>query len=131
MIGMRRNNDVTDALISLAPGAIWTVRDNDYDQIDWQSEDIPMPTKEEIDAEIQRLTEEEPYTVLREIRNWYLQQSDWTQAQDIRSIRGEEWSSAWDNYRQELRDLPSNSSNLYFDEFNNIQNATFPEKPSS
>ena len=131
MIGMRRNNDVTDALVSLAPGAIWTVRNNNYDEIEWQSEDIPMPTKEQIEAEIERLTEEEPYTVLREIRNWYLQQSDWTQSQDIRAIRGEEWCSAWDNYRQELRNLPDNVSGIYFDEFNNIQGLTFPEKPSA
>lgn len=131
MIGMRRNNDVTDALVSLAPGAIWTVRNNNYDEIEWQSEDIPMPTKEQIEAEIERLTEEEPYTVLREIRNWYLQQSDWTQSQDIRAIRGEDWCNAWDNYRQELRNLPDNVSGIYFDEFNNIQGLTFPEKPSA
>jgi hypothetical protein len=131
MIGMRRNNDIGDALLSLAPKAVWTIRNNSYDEIEWQSEDIAMPTREEIDAEIQRLTEEEPYTVLREVRDWYLQQSDWTQAQDVRAIRGQEWCDAWDSYRQQLRDLPSNSSDLYFDEFNNIQNTTFPEKPSN
>jgi hypothetical protein len=129
MIGMRRNNDIGDALLSLAPKAMWTIRDNDYNKIEWQSEDIDMPTIEEIEAEIQRLTEEEPYTVLREVRNWYLQQCDWTQAQDIRAIRGEDWCNAWDTYRQELRDLPNSASGLYFDEFNNIQNIVMPEKP--
>jgi hypothetical protein len=129
MIGMRRNNDIGDALLSLTPKAMWTIRDNDYNKIEWQSEDIDMPTIEEIEAEIQRLTEEEPYTVLREVRNWYLQQCDWTQAQDIRDIRGEDWCNAWDTYRQELRDLPNSASGLYFDEFNNIQNIVMPEKP--
>jgi hypothetical protein len=131
MIGMRRNNDVTDALASLAPGASWVIRDNNYDEIEWQSEDIEMPTKEEIDAEIERLIEEEPYTVLREIRDWYLQKSDWTQAQDIRAIRGEQWCQAWDTYRQELRDLPENVSGIYFNEFNIIEGVTFPEAPNS
>jgi hypothetical protein len=130
MIGMRRNNDIGDALISLTPKARWAIRDNDYDQIEWQSEDISMPTRQEIEIEIQRLTEEEPYSVLREIRNWHLQQCDWTQAQDIRAVRGQAWCDAWDSYRQQLRDLPSDASGLYFDEFNNIQNIVMPEKPA-
>jgi hypothetical protein len=131
MIGMRRNNDVTDALASLAPGASWVIRDNNYDEIEWQSEDIAIPTKEAIDAEIERLVEEEPYTVLREIRDWYLQKSDWTQSQDIRAIRGEQWCQKWDAYRQKLRDLPSNASGLYFNEYNIIEGITFPDPPSS
>ena len=127
---MRRKNDVSDALISLAPGASWVIRDNLYEGIEWQSEDITMPTKEEVEAEIERLIDEEPYTVLREIRNWYLQQCDWTQAQDIRAIRGEQWCSAWDNYRQQLRDLPKNVSGIYFNDLNILEGVIFPEKPS-
>lgn len=130
MIGMRRKNDISDALLSLAPTASWVIRDNSYDEIEWQSEDIPMPTREEVEAEIERLIEEEPYTVLREIRNWYLQQCDWTQAQDIRAIRGQEWSEAWDLYRKELRDLPENISDIHFNDFSILQGVTFPDKPS-
>ena len=131
MIGMRRKNDVSDALISLSPGASWVIRNNSYDEIEWQSEDVPMPTKEEVEAEIERLIAEEPYTVLREIRDWYLQQCDWTQAQDIRAIRGQQWASEWDTYRQELRDLPETVSNIYFNELNILEGVTFPEKPSA
>jgi hypothetical protein len=58
MIGMRRKNDISDALLSLAPTASWVIKDNSYDEIEWQSEDIPMPTKEEVEAEIERLIEE-------------------------------------------------------------------------
>lgn len=130
MIGMRRQNDISDALIALAPGASWTIRDNDYEKIEWYSENIQKPTKEEIDNKIVELIAEEPYTVLREIRDWYLQQCDWTQAQDVRALKGQEWCQAWDTYRQELRDLPNNVSNPYFDENNNIVGVTFPEKPS-
>jgi hypothetical protein len=67
---------------------------------------------------------------LREIRNWYLKQCDLTQAQDIRAIRGKEWSDACDAYRKELRDLPENVSDIHFNDFNILQGVTFPEKPS-
>jgi hypothetical protein len=55
-------NDITivDALLSLKPGCQWTIRDNDYDKLIWHEppeEDggIPKPTREELDAEVERL----------------------------------------------------------------------------
>jgi hypothetical protein len=46
---------LTEALTSLYPGAHWTCRDHDYDQLDWTDTNIPKPSKETIDAEIARL----------------------------------------------------------------------------
>ena len=121
---------IPEALNILAPGANWVVRDNSYEGIDWQSEDIDLPSQEAVEEKIAYLESIEAITVIREIRDWYLQQCDWTQAQDVRSIKGEEWCSQWDEYRQTLRDLPGNTVDPYFDEFDRIQNVTFPEKPS-
>jgi hypothetical protein len=98
--------------------------------VEWYSEDVAQPTEEEIQQKIAELTADEPYRVLREIRDWYLEKSDWTQAQDVRAIRGAEWSAAWDGYRQALRDLPQNSS-PYFDTNGNITGVDFPERPSA
>ena len=130
MIGMRKMIGIPEALNILAPGANWVVRDNSYEGIDWQSEDIDLPSQEAVEEKIAYLESIEAITVIREIRDWYLQQCDWTQAQDVRSIKGEEWCSQWDEYRQILRDLPGNTVDPYFDEFDRIQNVTFPEKPS-
>jgi hypothetical protein len=130
MIGMRKMIGIPEALNILAPGANWVVRDNSYEGIDWQSEDIGLPSQEAVEEKIAYLESIEAITVIREIRDWYLQQCDWTQAQDVRSIKGEEWCRQWDEYRQTLRDLPGNTVDPYFDEFDRIQNVTFPEKPS-
>jgi hypothetical protein len=131
MIGMKKDIGVSDALQSLAPHSQWIVRDNSYDGIEWYSQDIPKPSKKEVEDKINELKQNEGITAVREIRNWYLQQSDWTQGYDIRLIRGEGWCQAWDNYRQELRELPDSGINPYFDELNNLQGVEWPQKPST
>ena len=61
---MKRNFDGTvefgtsDALLSLKPGAIWTLRG---DVLTWESKDITQPTDSEINAEVTRLQTEWEY----------------------------------------------------------------------
>jgi len=55
MIGGKAS--ISDALVSLAPGVSFVVRDNDYDQIEWLGEGDP-PTLVEVEAEIDRLEAE-------------------------------------------------------------------------
>ena len=131
MIGMRRDINLSSALAVLAPKAMWSVRDNDYEKIEWYSEDFEKPTKEALEAKVQELLLNEPYAVLREVRDWYLKESDWTQSADIRSIRGPEWCAAWDSYRQELRDLTTTCTPYFEGDSPNIMGVTFPEKPAS
>ena len=50
--------DISKALVSLAPGASWSMNADDYDQIVWNSTDISKPTKEEVEAEVARLQAE-------------------------------------------------------------------------
>jgi hypothetical protein len=131
MIGMKRDTGIAAAIQELAPGAQWVIRDNDYDQIEWYSEDQEKPTREQIDAKIAELEESAPMDAVREIRNWALQSSDWTQAADIRAIRGEVWSAAWDSYRQELRDITESGISPFFNELGILEGVNFPEKPAS
>jgi hypothetical protein len=58
----------------------WAYWDNDYDQIVWYSTDRTLPTLAEIEEKIVELEASEPMRVLRGIRDWYLKESDWTQA---------------------------------------------------
>jgi hypothetical protein len=40
----------TQALIKLRPGAKFTIKDNDYNNVEWHKDNQPIPTKEECDA---------------------------------------------------------------------------------
>lgn len=62
---------------------------------------------------------------LRSERNALLTASDWTQGTD--SPLDEENKVDWAMYRQELRDLPANTSDLGA---NHHQNQTWPTKPT-
>ena len=91
--------DKTDAILSLKPGASFSVYGND--RIEWNSSDITQPTDDEINAEVTRLQGLEPIKVLREERNRRLQATDWRASSDL-TISGD-----WKAHRQDLRDLPA------------------------
>ena len=81
-----------------------------------------MPSDEEIQAKIQELTNAEPLRLLREERNRRLQETDWWCCSDQTPTQAQL------NYRQALRDLPSNVSPT-LDEQGNLTNVTWPTKP--
>lgn len=132
MIGMRRHIGIAEALISLRPNAEFAVRDDSYDNIEWHSTNQTMPSKEEIEIEIENLKQQEPMRVLREIRDWYLKNTDWTQGVDIRALRGQEWCNSWDFYRQQLRDITINQTPYFENDFvMHLSGIVWPEQPNS
>lgn len=51
--------DIQRALLSIRPGASWSLNGETYDGLMWSKEnDLPPPTEEEINQEVQRLKEE-------------------------------------------------------------------------
>jgi hypothetical protein len=130
MIGMRKHIGVAEALLKICPQAQFAVRDDEYDKIEWHSDDIEQPTREEVNAIIEELKQDEPMDNLRQIRDWLLRESDWTQGYDIRQVRGEEWCAQWDAYRQQLRDISDAGFDLYFDEMGILVGFELPEPPS-
>jgi hypothetical protein len=72
------------------------------------------------DADINQIETDKAWIVLRNRRNGYLTDSDWTQTLDapLSDTKKAEWAT----YRQTLRDLPSNTSDP--------SNPNFPDKPS-
>ena len=48
-----------DAVASLYPQAKWYIHANDYEQFTWLEEGVPKPTKEELEAELERLKTQE------------------------------------------------------------------------
>ena len=130
MIGMRIFIGYAEALGALYPGAQWVVRDNNYDLFEWMHDNIPKPSKEELDAKIAELEIAEPMRVVRDVRNYLLQQCDWTQGADIRTLRGSEWCAQWDEYRQALRNITENNLNPIVDEIGVITNVEWPQSPN-
>ena len=110
-----------DAIESLRPGSNNTYCysfDMDPKFSEWDTSKFGNPpTQDEIDAEVTRLNNEKfPLEYLRYVRNNLLQETDWMANSDVTM------SEAWKNYRQELRDLPANTSDP--------SNPTWPTKPS-
>ena len=71
--------------------------------VEWHSPDITQPTTAEIEAEIARLTAEQPLVELRAKRNQLLSETDYLALAD--STLTDEMR----DYRQALRDLPANT----------------------
>jgi hypothetical protein len=69
--------------------------------------------------------------VVRDVRNYLLQQSDWTQGADIRALRGPEWCAAWDQYRQALRNITETNVNPVVDPMGVITNVDWPAPPKT
>jgi hypothetical protein len=89
-----------EAIASLRPGAVCRVVG---DVVEWLDEVQTEPTEAEIQAEIARLTAEQPWKELRQLRNLVLAETDYLALAD--STLTDEMRS----YRQALRDLPANT----------------------
>ena len=106
------NPTKVDALRSLCPGAEWVLRGDD---LEWLDQEQTAPTQAELDAEVARLTAEQPWKALRAKRNELLAETDYLALADATltdEIR---------TYRQALRDLPANTADP--------ANPVFPTKP--
>jgi len=76
-----------------------------------------VPTKK-AEEEIERKSVERAWVTLRRMRNEILESTDWTQVPDAPVDR-----AAWAAYRQELRDLPENTTDP--------RNVVWPKPPST
>ena len=57
---------------------------------------------------------------VRALRDDFLRSSDWVELPSVRANKSAEWCTAWDNYRQALRDI-TNTDDIF--------NITFPTRP--
>jgi len=116
--------DITQALQSLAPTAQWSLNADDYNQLQWFSEDIPKPTILEIEAKIVELRAAEPLRLLRIERDRLIAETDWWVLPDRTPTSGQL------AYRQALRDLPSTATPILDNTTRlGISGVTWPTKP--
>ena len=116
--------DVTQALLKLAPNASFSVEGEKYDGITWLSQDIPKPTRAQVEAKIAELKAAEPMRLLRIERDRLIAETDWWVLPD-RTPTDEQLA-----YRQALRDLPDNSTPVLDNTTRlGISGVTWPTKP--
>lgn len=94
--------DLKEVLLTIRPNDEWCLEDNNYDELVWLSETEP-PTFDECQTAWNHVELEVSIRSIREKRNKLLLESDWTQISDVNANK-----LAWETYRQELRDLPTN-----------------------
>jgi len=77
----------------------------------WYNEPEVMPTEEEIISQCTLSDRSLVYTKIRDLRNYKLSKCDWTVMPD--SPLSAEKIEEWKVYRQALRDITTNSYNLF------------------
>ena len=116
--------DITDAIMSLKPGAGWVLRGTEYSGLEWLDSG-QHPTEQEVKAKIIELDAAEPMRLLRIERNKKIAETDW------RVLSDQTPSDDWINYRQALRDLPASASpKLDKDGEFDFSSFTWPTEPS-
>ena len=126
---MRFEPYIVSALLELKPGAEWTIKGDNYSDIEWLDKTQLMPTEDEINAKITELETAEPTRQVRVIRDRLLAESDWTQNRDVVLLN----DTTWQQYRQDLRDLPASASFTPSLDSNgdlDMSSVTWPLKPS-
>ena len=118
---------ISTALGELMPTSSFGITDEDYSSIQWMDSSNPLPSIDVINAKITELDAAEPMRLLREERFRLLAECDWTQGADVpNSIK-----TAWQTYRQQLRDLPATSSPKLDEIYElDLSSVTWPTKPS-
>ena len=117
-------HDIASALLTLKPGAQWSLNGFDYTGLEWLDSE-QQPTKQEIFDKIAELDAAEPMRLLRIERNKKIAETDW------RMLPDQTPSDDWINYRQALRDLPASASpKLDKDGELDFSSFTWPTEPS-
>ena len=117
--------DITDAIMSLKPGAEWVLRGTEYSGLEWLDSNQTKPTETEINSKISELDNAEAMRLLRLERDRKIALTDW------RVLPDQTPSDDWINYRQALRDLPASASpKLDKDGELDFSSFTWPTEPS-
>jgi hypothetical protein len=111
---------IAHALYTLVPAAQWTLSDKEnYDTIQWFSDNIPQPTAEEIQAEIVRLEAQAPLDKCKQQAKKLLTETDWAVLVDAAAFLTNQ--ADFIAYRAAIRALAINP----------VANPSFPTVPTA
>ena len=118
-------HDIASALLTLKPGAEWTLRGSDYSGLEWFDSNQTKPTETEINSKISELNNAEAMKLLRIERDVRIAKTDWRASSDLTL------ADAWKTYRQALRDIPASATpKLNSDYELDLTSVTWPTEPS-
>ena len=109
------------ALKSLKPNGVFDWIGTEYSGLTGSDK----PTESELNDEVTRLNNAEPFRLLRVERDARIAKTDWRASSDLTL------TSAWSVYRQALRDLPASASPKLDSDGNlDLTSVTWPTEPS-
>jgi hypothetical protein len=120
-----RNLPIAAAIADLAPGAAWSLREDDLSSLTWDSIDPPRPTDEAIIARAREMKAAVPMKMLRRERDARLKEVDWVTLRAMRT--GEAVPQEWRDYMQALADITEGAEPIMAGKF--VTNITWPERP--
>ena len=91
--------DIPAAIQTLRPGAQWVLRGEEYSGLEWLDTVQTCPTEEELQVEIDRLNNEEPFKECKREAKKRIADSDWAALPDVNLANKEDFSE----YRATLR----------------------------
>ena len=104
--------EIEDAIRELCPTCGFSILNNDFNTIVWsENNTLPIPTLDQVNTKLNELKLLEPLKRLREERDKKLLQTDKYSITDWPHPT-EEIRQAWITYRQQLRDLPTNTDSI-------------------
>ena len=115
---------ITDAIMSLKPGAEWVLRGTEYSGLEWLDSSQTKPTETEVNSKISSLDAAEAMKLLREERDTRIAKTDWRASSDVTL------ADAWKTYRQALRDITTQTPKLGSDYQLDLTSVTWPTEPS-
>ena len=93
--------NIAQALMSLRPGAEWSMEGDSYDKITWHDTKQTIPTVVEVMTELQRLSTQEPIDSCKKKATELLAATDYTQLPDAAAALKNK--AAFDSYRATVR----------------------------
>ena len=121
---------IPSALQKLTPGAEWVLRGSEYSGLEWiRGNGYDKPTEEALTAKIAELDGAEAMRLLRVERDKRLAKDDWKVVKAKET--GTNLTTAFKNYRQALRDLPSTATPTLDSRYElDMTSVTWPTEPS-
>ena len=116
--------DIGQALLSLRPGAEWTLNGSDYSGLTWLDTKQTQPTETEVNSKISELDNAEAMRLLRIERDVRIAKTDWRASVDLTL------TDAWKTYRQALRHITTQTPKLGSDYELDLTSVTWPTEPS-
>lgn len=115
----------SDALTALYPTEVWSMTNSDdYATLVWESQTVPQPTQEALDAEIVTLDQQAPLNACKNQATKLLYETDWTTIADVADpMKSNPYllnQSAFIVYRSNVRKLAVNP----------VANPVWPVKPT-